>query len=279
MRGFCVSIDVERDYRLDGRLTTRGIADGLPSFVDVLRARGVPFDLMVSGEVAQSVPEDIIAGLGDRVALGCHGFSHRPGYLNRMSRTAQERDLRLGTEAVRSKFGRSPQCFRAPNFSANADTIRILQELDYRADSSVLPGRHVRRWRVLPLVDHRGVSEDPFTPDLNEFPRSGSSKILEVPVTPNRVLPGGPLGLGFLHSHGPEKFEEAISRVSGRYVVFLAHSWEMVSWDSSDRVAPWVRSAARSKPAGLENLVAMLEMYEFLNMDEIWQREVVRATG
>ena len=26
----CISIDVERDYRLDGRLTTHGIDDGLP---------------------------------------------------------------------------------------------------------------------------------------------------------------------------------------------------------------------------------------------------------
>ena len=273
MRAFCISIDVERDYRADGQKSIRGIDEGLPAFLDLLRSHGLPFDLMVSGEVASEVPLDTNASFNSLMALGCHGFSHVPGYLNRMDRAAQMADLRAGTNEVRLRFDQLPIGFRAPNFSADGDTIQILQELGYRCDSSVLPGRYVRRWRMFPLVDHRGAPENPYVPDLERFPMPGSSRILEIPVTPNPALPGGPLGLGFLNARGPETFFRALSATTGRYAVMLAHTWEMVSWSSSDPVAPWVRSAARSDVSLFEELLSKIDGYEFLNSRQIVERE------
>jgi len=269
---FCLSIDVERDYRLDGRVTSRGIDEGLPVYLDLLRSLGIPYDLYVSGEIVpqlsdqMSVPSD---GLG---ALGCHGLTHEPGvrsYLSRKPRSLVAWQLRTATERVHSRFGRNPTHFRAPNFSTSAETISMLERLGYRTDSSVLPGRHVRRWKVIPILDHRNAPLDPYHPDRRSVLREGDSSVLEVPVTPNPLMAGSPLGLGFLHHSGPESVTRAIARVCGRYLIFLAHSWEMVSWEPSDPVADWVVRSSSPSTKALEQLLRSLEKLRFVNMDRI----------
>ncbi len=104
----CISIDVERDYRLDGAFTTRGIEDGLPPVVDLLRSRELPFDLFVSGEIADRLPATLAHRL---TAIGCHGLRHPRGhrsYLNRMTVVAQRRQISEATERVRTATGTTP---------------------------------------------------------------------------------------------------------------------------------------------------------------------------
>ncbi len=273
----CISIDVERDYRLDESFTTRGIEEGLPPIVDLLRSREVPFDLFVSGEIADRLP----TGLADRgVSIGCHGMRHPRGprsYLNRMTQAGQRREISEATERVRTATGRTPVHFRAPNFSADARTIAILEELGYRVDSSVLPGRYVKRLRVLPLLDHRGAPAAPYHPDPRWIAREGGSTILEVPVSPNVLLPGGPLGLGFLNASGASNAIRATSECRSRCVVFLGHSWEMVDWSAADPVAPWVRKAASSRLGPLGIFLDHFSDSTYVNMDRILERETNHA--
>ena len=273
---FCISVDVERDYRLDGRRTVRGIEEGLPVFLDLLRSRSIPFDLFVSGEIVPYLPSDLSKEGDVLVSLGCHGQTHSvgfDGYLGRKSASKLREEIRVSTGTIRTKFGRNPRYFRAPNFSITGEALRILESLGYSCDSSVLPGRRVLRWRFLPLLDHRGAPSDPYHPDSQSPTNHGGLAILEVPVTPNPTHPGSPLGMGFLHNSGPDAVLDAVSRVRSRHVVFLCHSWEMVAWGPSDPVAPWVRTASSSKTQGLEDLLDRLEHNRFLNMAGIVARE------
>jgi len=268
----CISIDVERDYRADRRMTVRGIAEGLPVYLDLLRSLQIPHDLFVSGEVAPDVPKEVFGVANGLVALGSHGLTHEPGvrsYLNRKRRPVIENELQKATQQILLRFGRTPLHFRAPNFSTSAQTLSVLERLGYRSDSSVLPGRYVRRWRTLPLLDHRNAPLDPYHPDPRSILQEGSSSILEVPVTPNPFHAGSPLGLGFLHDAGPEAFANAIARLRSRYVILLAHSWEMVSWRRSDPVAGWVPQASSSSPKPLERLLHHFGGSRFVNMDRI----------
>ena len=278
-RTFCVSIDVERDYRTDGRLSTRGIEEGLATFVDLLRSHGVPHDLMISGEVAERVPRELSSQSAVDCTVGCHGQEHSPGYLNRLNSNAQEAELRNATRTIAARFGRDPRVFRAPNFSANSDTVRILSRLGYIADSSVLPGRRVRRWWLRTIVDHRRIPNDPFFSGPVHYPMPGGDSILEVPITPNPLEPGAPLGLGYLNYAGGARFEDALGRSVGNYVVFLAHTWEMVSWRKDDPVAPWVRSASKAPSAEFDALLSRLEGWSFTNLDGIVARETQRFRG
>ena len=279
MKSFCFSIDAERDYRTDRELTVRGLTEGLPLFFDLLKSHGIPFDVMGSGEVAEHLPREILETREDLAALGCHGYSHSPGYLNHMRLSEKEAEISRATDVLKERFGRPPRHFRAPNFSLDGETVDILGRLGYLVDSSVLPGRYVRRWRLIPLVDQRGAPQDPYTPDSNDFRRPGQSRILEVPVTPNPLAAGAPLGLGFLHSEGVSSCLSALRQTTGRYVVFLAHTWEMVTWLPSDPVRPWVLAVGRGKPDRLEELVSALDGWEFLNLDRIEAREKIARAG
>jgi len=133
----------------------------------------------------------------------------------------------------------------------------------------VLPGRWVKRWKILPMIDHRGTPESPYFTDESHFPMRGPPALLEIPVTPNRALPGGPLGLGYLNSYGPGAFREAMDLNIGPYTVILAHSWEMVSWGDDDPVAPWVRTASKPDTSGLQQLVESLADRRFVNTEAI----------
>lgn len=273
----CVSVDVERDYRLDGRLTTRGIEDGLPVFVDLLRSLGLPYDLFISGEVVSMFPGNMLRPGEGKAALGCHGQRHEAGissYLSRKPRSLVEREIRTATDGIQSRFGRRPFHFRAPNFSTSADTISVLAALSYRSDSSVLPGRRVRRWKALTVLDHRGAPTDPYHPDVRSPVREGASRILEVPVTPNPFSGGSPLGLGFLHYSGLPQALRAIETIRNRYVILLAHSWEMVNWTVSDPVPEWVCRSSSASPQALEQLVTTLGPEQFVNMDRIVEAEL-----
>jgi len=277
----CISIDVERDYRLDRRVTVRGIAEGLPVYLDALHSLEIPHDLFVSGEVVAELSSGVFGGDG-LAALGSHGLTHEPGvrsYLNRKTRPIIEHELQKATEHIRSRFGRSPSHFRAPNLSTSAQTISVLERLGYRSDSSILPGRHVRRWRTLPLLDHRNAPLDPYHPDPLSILQQGSSSILEIPVTPNPFQAGSPLGLGFLHHAGLESFIRAIAHLESRYVILLAHSWEMVSWRRQDSVEGWVPQASSSSPNLLQGLVERFGGSKFVNMDRILAQVEDRAIG
>jgi len=268
----CVSIDVERDYRVDGAISVRGIEEGLPWFVDLLRSRDIPFDLFISGEIADVLP----TGLNDEhTTIGCHGMQHPSGpasYMNRMKVASVQRDVAKATECVRRAMGQNPVYFRAPNFSADGRTISVLEAAGYKVDSSVLPGRCVKRWRLIPLLDHRDAPVSPYHPDPNHLTREGRSRVLEVPLSPNSLLPGGPLGLGFLNARGPSETFRATTATPGRYAILLAHSWEMVDWRRGDPVAPWVRTAASSRPERVAEFLDRFPVSTFVNMDEILAR-------
>src|SRR5438093_4148936 len=125
----------------------------------MLISRSIPFDLMVSSEILDAIPKDIVHARSDLVALGCHGGTHEPGYPARLSPARQRHELNRATETVERQWGRRPLIFRAPNFCANANTLDALIRLGYEKDSSVLAGRCVRRWGFVKSIDHMGDTE------------------------------------------------------------------------------------------------------------------------
>jgi len=276
LKGLCFSIDVERDYRNDSRITTRGIAEGLPAFVEFLVSKQIPFDIFVSGEIAGALPRNFLRDLGDLVALGCHGLDHVPGvagYLNRRSLKVQRVEIATATGLTSARLGRKPHYFRAPSFSANEQTLLVLRDLGYHADSSVLPGRLVRKLRVWTLLDQRDAPVAPYYPDENALVCRGSFPLLEVPVTPSVKEPGSPLGLGLLNDLGPDVAAGEVLQSAAPYVVFLCHSWEMVDWNAAAPVVPWVRRAASADLTKIARFVAALGDTAFVNMRDICARE------
>lgn len=88
------------------------------------------------------------------------------------------------TRLFEHAFDRKPTSFRAGRFSAGANTIRCLETLGYKVDTSVTP--HVNwkdRTREQP-VDYRPAPEQPYFTRENAYPKDDpNGHILEVPVS------------------------------------------------------------------------------------------------
>jgi hypothetical protein len=90
------------------------------------------------------------------------------------------------TDSLRDK-GFDIQSFRGGDHFFNNDTVKILEDLNYKIDSSVMQG-FSRRKKDNFLIDHRirtievTINEPYFLSNIN-YLISGKSKVLEIPVT------------------------------------------------------------------------------------------------
>src|SRR5207247_9361247 len=128
-----------------------------------------------------------------QLAVGSNGWDH--DLLCQKSELQQRNDIDRATAVIQQVAGSQPRIFRAPNFSISGSALRYLASRGYRVDSSVMPERVARRWRILPLYDHRGAPLAPYTPSDRRAARKGDLPILEVPVAVDLDRPAPPLGL------------------------------------------------------------------------------------
>jgi len=243
-RRIVLTADLERDFAA-ATTSHRGMDEGLPALLDLLHRHGMPLHSFATSDLADRYA-DVLRGLlrrGD--TLGCHAESHDVQYLSAKPLSWQREMIARATRALEKATGMRPDTFRAPNFSANGATIRALAEAGYRVDASVLPGRVVRRGRVLRILDFRTAPREPYFTAKGDPARSGDSGVLEVPVTENPDSLGGPIGLGYLNSYGVDATLDAIARSVGDPTVFLIHPWEFVD-PPAGRVPEWMRQGCRT---------------------------------
>jgi peptidoglycan/xylan/chitin deacetylase (PgdA/CDA1 family) len=100
------------------------------------------------------------------------------------------------TDAVGELAGQRPVSHRAGRYALDGAGLRVLEELGYRADTSVTPlldwqeKSHTGGWRG---PDFRDAPWRPYFPDYADVARPGASPVLEVPVSffLSRRLPFG----------------------------------------------------------------------------------------
>jgi peptidoglycan/xylan/chitin deacetylase (PgdA/CDA1 family) len=251
-----VTVDLERDYHAPPG-SFRGVTEAWPKLSDLFDRHAIRTHVFATSDLTVSHPEEL-----RRIArgheLGCHGESHDVEYLSSKPYEWQLASIRRATEALERCTGVRPRAFRAPNFSANGDTIRALQELGYRCDSSVLPGRVVRKWGVLKLLDFLVAPRDPYRPSLEDPARPGDSFLWEIPVAENPLSLGGPIGLGYVHAYGVEKALEAVARSAADPCVILIHPWELLDPPPEGRGPAWMQRGCSSDPARLDEFLRRL---------------------
>lgn len=222
MTHFCLSVDVEED--LPGILPhgVRGIEDGLPALCEILDEVRVRADFFFLASVVREYPDLVRDAVNAGHGIGNHGLDHSQLCQKPIDR--QREDVRLSTRIVTDAGGVPPRMFRAPNFSADSATLALLEEEGYVVDSSVLPGRVLRRgFRT--VYDHRGAPTRPYYPGRKQ---TMPGRLLEIPVTPNPRRPGTPFGQGALNTYGPASFLEMAKTLDSDVLVFLVHPWELV---------------------------------------------------
>jgi len=264
-----VSVDVEPDISKYLSESFLGIETGLPGILGILKDHRITADFFVLGEVAESFPDAVRRIFVDSHAVGSHSQTHR--HVCEMSSWDQVHAIQRSIDALKRITGQPTRMFRAPNFSADGNTVRALAQIGIPLDSSVLPGRYASRWKIRKIYDHRHAPRAPYRASLDDVDIPGQSSVIEVPVTENRLQPRTPIGLGFLNSHSVEETLKAISVSDGAYAAFLIHPWEGVDLCMKRSGLPaWLRSACRSDLKPLEKfLKAVSEQAEFTTMSQL----------
>jgi len=266
----CISVDAEEDLPGFVPRGTRGIDIGLPGLLRLLDEAEVRADFFFLSEIVKAYP-DLVRGLADAGhGVGNHGLNH--DFLCAKSPQVQKQEILESTRILEDVAPQATRMFRAAGFSADAVTLRTLEGLGYVIDSSILPGRFARRFRILPVYDHRGARREPHFPNPSGA-RSSGARLLEIPVTENPLRPGAPLGLGALNVYGTEAVVTTLKEMDARTIVFLVHPWELIDIKSYYPRVPegYARACSPDLTAFREFLSAVRPIATFSTLLAVWR--------
>ncbi|UCD92973.1 MAG: polysaccharide deacetylase family protein [Methanobacteriota archaeon] len=266
-----LSVDVERDISKYIDESYIGVKEGIPQLLEILADLKIRSNFFLTGNVCRKHPAIMKEILGQGHNIGCHGSEHKVQYYSSKTREWQEENISKAKKQISTVLGKAPKAFRAPNFSVNSDTIRVLESQDIRLDSSILPGRVVKKWRLMKLLDFREAPREPYRPSREDPTKPGDSNVVEIPVTENPLHPGIPIGSGTLNYFGKEEFLDAIREVRQSYVVLLFHPWELVDLGRHFPDLPdWVSKACKSNFRTLGIcLEELLSNYQYCVLEDI----------
>ena len=265
-----ITIDVEEDISKYLENSYKGVEKALPRLLDILGEFKITGDFFVTGKVTERYPQLIKRIVEEKHNLGCHSYNHE--FLCTQNYEDQLNEISKATDVIKEIVGVTPKMFRAPNFSVNEDTIKVLEKLEYDIDSSILPGRVMKKWRLFTIYDFRNAPREPYNLSREDVRIKGISHIVEIPITENPFNRGYPIGMGFLNYVGLEKTIEAIKEVETDYVTFLIHPWELVDLSQySSRLPKWALKACSDDFELFRGFIeCTLEHYSLSDLRELY---------
>ncbi len=154
----------------------RGVQQGTPVLLDILRRHGLPATFFFTGQTARDNPEVVREVARGGYDVGCHSLKHEtvgeahfdmPGDIPILEEEVEHR-LRLNKRIVRELGGREPVSFRAPRLWQGQAQLAALEKLGFLADASYSVFAH--RERLLP-----------YHPARDNWLAPGDMRILEIP--------------------------------------------------------------------------------------------------
>lgn len=203
MKTFCVTIDTEPDcdvhWRRSQPLTFESVTFGIPQILRPIWDKfGIKPVYFVSPEVVGNEPCCRI--LRDEMNLGAEIGAHlHSEYIgpqkkhenfagtasdefpcNAYDAEVESAKIKNLTELIEKNFGIRPVSYRAARYGADIDTIKALEKLGYKIDSSVTPGIS---WENQGGPDHSRAPRQPYFISQTDYYSAGNTPLLEVPIT------------------------------------------------------------------------------------------------
>jgi len=205
--------------------------DGLPKLLGLYSKHDIPCTFYLTADIVEIKPEivDLIKAHGHEI--GCHGLQHtNERALDVLCYGEQLRDIKKAKETIEKISGRIVS-FRAPALRINGDTIRVLDELKFKTDSSVASQRFDGPFSfgARNKIGWLGAPRKPYHPSKSNPFKRGDSKILEIPVSAF-LLPY--VGTTMRASNTLSGFiQKALffeSKMTGKPLVFIIHPNEVI---------------------------------------------------
>ena len=237
---------------VDGDWVPRS-APGLEAVLKLCEEYSAHSTIFVAGQFVNAYPSLIAEAADAGHEIGAHGWAHVLDFEENFATTPYEKQrewLERGTEAIENVIHARPSVFRAPFLQVSDTMLKVLEELNYRVDSSV----PVRRFDAgFGMVNNLGYFLSPlrpYHPDPHRLGRQGSSPIVEVP--PSSFV--FPISMTALRLLGPTLTLWAARRVFNRgYMLnFYCHPWEFVASDQQE--LPAALPSRHRRSIGIENI-------------------------
>jgi len=188
-----ITLDVERDWCI-GRYSEKPefsmIKRALPKLFHIADLYGVKYTIFATGEVAEDCTDILGEAIEDGHEVGVHthprfhsgifrGKDVNDRSMDSLMEYPYDQQLAMiekDTELIRQNFGIKPLSFRAGRLSANHDTLKTINSLGYKVDSSFRISDFYGRMEIIAL--------EKFFPDI---------QLVEIPIAfwVSRKLFGG----------------------------------------------------------------------------------------
>lgn len=206
-----------------------GSEPGYERLLELAEEYDLPVTLFATGKFAQDAP-DLVRETDRRDGdVGAHGWAHgldlEENYRT-MTRDRQRRLLERTTDSLEQVVGRRPALFRAPYLQISPSMLAVLEELDYRIDSSVPARRYDALWGSVQRLRHFAAPVTPYRPDRRRLSRPGESALIEIP--PSAFLL--PVIMTAIRRIGLQPTTWAARRAlaASGIINFYCHPWEFV---------------------------------------------------
>ena len=208
------------------------VEKGILILLRLFEKHGIKATFFVTGEMAQKHAWAVRKIFQNGHEIACHGLAHQKNECL-LSRTTQEQKIGEATRIIEEQIQVRPEGFRAPCLRVNENTLAVLEENGYVYDSSVVP-------TFIPgYYGSPGSTFKPYHPSPQSLKKKGSSKLLELPVSVNPVLPF-PLSAAWMRNLGTlwVKFGVKTNFFLHNPVVFYVHPRDVLLLPKVEGV-PW----------------------------------------
>jgi len=205
------------------------ISESLDISLALLRKYGIKSTFFFTANYATS--KDVLKVVKEGHEIGCHGLNHDDyEELNKLSYAEQLKTITKATQKLERLSGKKVVSFRGPRVKISNETVKVLDELGYKYDSTVGSQR-------VDLISSNFInfgwifaSRKPYHMSFKSPFRRGKSKIMEVPIsalfvpfisTTLRIF-----GVWFMKRLFDLLYFE--SRITGKPIVYLVHPYEFV---------------------------------------------------
>jgi hypothetical protein len=199
--------------------------------LDLSEEFGIRSTFFITANFAHEYPEHIGRMQSLAHEVGCHGLTHTDEEdYDRMPGDMQQAYIEEATQKLTAVVGEPILTFRSPRVKTSANTLRLLAEYGYRADSSVCsqridfvssnlinPG-----WIIAPRT--------PYYPDSTNAFKPGNLPLWEVPISAMGLpfISNALNALGISAMQFFFKLLYAESRRTGKPIVYLGHPTEFI---------------------------------------------------
>jgi len=199
----------------------RSVEHNTNILLELLATHNTTATFFTLADVAEEFPNliKLISNAGHEVAS--HGYQHN--FVYRLTPQEFTHTVQYSKQLLQDITGKPVVGYRAPYFSITKQSLwalDILAECGYTYDASIAP-----------ICNHRyGIPNTPHAPYVVQ---TKHGTLLELPITPHKVLGGSALHGGFYLRMFPLGFTSSSIKAlnnQGKRCIFYIHPWELTNY-------------------------------------------------